>query len=128
MDLVLLKDCVIGIYHAPRPWEYAWMISLAAVVFGWKSLPKSESLMLRQYVIGTVVFGVIPIIYGVIDQMDDLYNYLNEKKSTGQILGYPAVLVWFLFLLTSAQLHGFGLYFASQLLSAWKTKIDKRFK
>jgi hypothetical protein len=29
--------------------------------------------------IGTVVFGLLPVIYGILDQIDDLYAYLNEK-------------------------------------------------
>ena len=109
----------------PRPWEYAWIISLVGVVLGWRSMPKNERGLLRQYIIGTVVFGLLPVVYGVIDQSDDLYAYLNEKKSTGHIFGYPAVVMWFMFLTVATQIHGFGLYFAAQLMKAWKPRDRK---
>ncbi|KAK3097043.1 hypothetical protein FSP39_005834 [Pinctada imbricata] len=109
----------------PRPWEYAWIISLVGVILGWRSMPKNESALLKQYMIGSVVFGVIPVLYGLIDQSDDLYAYLNEKKFTGQILGYPAVVVWFMFLTVATQIHGFGLYFAAQLIKSWRPRERK---
>ncbi|XP_021366759.1 protein jagunal homolog 1-like [Mizuhopecten yessoensis] len=113
-------------FPAPRPWEYIWMINLMAGVLGLKSLPKNDIPLLRQYVIGTVVFGICPVVYGIFDQIDDLYAYLNEKKSIGTIQGFPAVIVWFMFLTMAIQLHGFGLYFARQLHKSWKPRLDKK--
>jgi hypothetical protein len=57
-------------------------------------------------------FGLLPVIYGILDQIDDLYAYLNEKRWSAQIFGYPAVIVWFMFLTAAIHLHGFGLYFS----------------
>ncbi|XP_060069665.1 protein jagunal homolog 1-like [Ylistrum balloti] len=113
-------------FPAPRPWEYLWIINFMAAILGLKSLPKNDIPLLRQYVIGTVVFGICPIAYGVFDQIDDLYAYLNEKKSIGTLQGYPAVIVWFMFLTMAIQLHGFGLYFARQLYKAWKPRSQKK--
>ncbi|KAL3883377.1 hypothetical protein ACJMK2_029649 [Sinanodonta woodiana] len=110
---------------APKSWEYAWIVSLVAALLGLKSLAKNEMLLLKQYMIGTVVFGLLPVIYGMIDQIDDMYAYLYDKKYTTRIFGYPAVVVWFLFLAVALQLHGFGLYFASVLFQAWRPKPKK---
>jgi len=54
--------------------------------------------------------------------IDDLYAYLNEKKSSATLVGYPAVIVWFMFLTMAVQLHCFGLYFAAQLLKSWRPR------
>ncbi|XP_071136528.1 protein jagunal homolog 1-like [Mytilus edulis] len=114
---------------APRPWEYMWSISIIAAVLGLLSIPKNEGFLLKQYMIGTVVFGLLPIIYGIVDQIDDLYAYLNEKRWSAQFFGYPAVIVWFMFLTAAIQLHGFGLYFSMQLLKSWKiNRTDKKLR
>ena len=112
---------------APNAWEYAWVVSVVAAVFGLKSLAKNNSLLLRQFVIGTVVFGILPVIYGLIDQFDDLIVYYNERKYTARILGYPAVLVWYFFLVVAIQIHIFELYFSVNLMKAWKPR-DKKLK
>lgn len=115
-------------FPPPRPWEYLWVINFMTAVLGLKSLPSNTGPLLRQYVIGTVVFGLIPVVYGIVDQIDDLYAYLNEKKSLGTIQGYPAVIVWFMFLTLAIQLHGFGLYFARQLMQSWSPRSEKKKK
>ena len=112
---------------APNAWEYAWIVSIVAAVFGLKSLPKNNSLLLKQFVIGTVVFGVLPVIFGLVDQFDELILYYNEKKYGAQILGYPAVLVWYFLLAVAMQIHIFELYFSVNLLKAWKPR-DKKIK
>ncbi|WAR07925.1 JAGN1-like protein [Mya arenaria] len=112
---------------APKAWEYAWIVSLVAAVFGLKSLPKNDALVLKQFLIGTAVFGILPVIYGLIELFDDLMLYYKDKKSSSQILGYPAVLVWYLCLVVCLQMHAFGIYFGANLLKAWKPK-DKKIK
>lgn len=112
-------------FPPPRPWEYAWIVCIVAVVLGWRSMAKNESKLLKQYVVGSVVFGILPVISGLIDQSDDLYAYLNEKKYSGQFFGYPAVLVFYLFLFIAIQVHAFGVYFSYQLLKSWKPREKK---
>jgi len=110
---------------APKAWEYAWIVSLLAAVLGLKCLAKNDSLVLKQSLIGTVVFGVLPVLYGLIELFDDLMLYWNERKHTAQILGYPAVLVWYLSLIVCLQVHIFAMYFGVTLLKAWKPKYLK---
>ena len=113
---------------APRPWEYIWIVSLMAAFLGFKAIPKNASNLLKQYILGTIIFGVVPIVYGMVDQGDDLYAYLNEKKSKANILGYPSVIAWFMFLTLAIQLHLFGLYFSYKLLKSWSSKAIKNKK
>ncbi|XP_060588149.1 protein jagunal homolog 1-like [Ruditapes philippinarum] len=112
-------------FPAPKAWEYAWIVSLLAAVFGLKSLPRNDSLVLKQFLIGTVVFGILPVLYGVIELFDDLVLYYNERKFSTQIVGYPAVLVWYFGLILCLQIHIFSLYFGVNLLKAWKPRAKK---
>ncbi|XP_061176340.1 protein jagunal-like isoform X1 [Saccostrea echinata] len=112
-------------FPPPRPWEYAWMVCTMAILVGWRSMAKNDIKLLKQYVVGSILFGLLPVIFGLIEQSDDLYAYLNEKKYTGQFFGYPAVLVFYLFLFIAIQVHGFGIYFSYQLLKSWKPRERK---
>ncbi|KAL5009817.1 hypothetical protein ScPMuIL_012122 [Solemya velum] len=113
---------------APNAWEYAWFVSVFAAVVGWRSLPRNRTALLKQFMIGTVVFGILPVLYGIMDQMDDLFLYINHRKYKAQIAGYPAVIVWFMFLAITLQLHGFAIYFSAQLLRAWKPRVVEKKK
>lgn len=111
---------------APNPWEYAWFVSVFAAIVGWRSLPRNKTVLLKQFMIGTVVFGILPVLYGIMDQMDDLFLYINHRKYKAEIAGYPAVIVWFMFLAITLQLHGFAIYFSAQLLRAWKPRGNEK--
>lgn len=110
----------------PKPWEYAWFISIVTAVIGWKALPKNERQLIKQYLIGTVVFGILPVIYGLCEQTDDMYTYLQDSKKSIRFLGYPAVIIFYMFLAIAAQIHIFGIYFALQLYKAWKPRSERK--
>lgn len=109
----------------PRPWEYAWLFSLVAAVIGWRSTPQNHAFLLKQYMLGTVMFGILPILFGIIDLRGDMSAYLFERKYTYVIFGMPAVVLWALFLAICMQLHAFGLYFSVVLLKAWRPRTEK---
>lgn len=109
----------------PRPWEYAWLFSLIASIVGWRSTPQNNSLLLKQYMLGTVIFGLVPLIFGFIELFDDMYAYITDRKYTYVMFGMPAVVLWALFLAICTQVHAFGLYFSVVLLKAWRPRGEK---
>ncbi|KAH3729709.1 protein jagunal homolog 1-like [Dreissena polymorpha] len=127
LGLPIYKRLQLWDLPAPKAWEYAWIVSLVAAVLGLKSLSKNDSLILKQSLIGTVVFGVLPVLYGLIELADDLLIYYRERKYSSQILGFPSVLVWYLCLIICFQMHAFAMYFGANLLKAWKPR-DKKTK
>ncbi|XP_005097686.1 protein jagunal homolog 1 [Aplysia californica] len=106
----------------PRPWEYAWLVSLIAAVIGWRSTPTNNSFLLKQFVLGTIVFGLAPVFFGAFDLRNDIMLYLQEKKFTYEMFGFPAVLIWSVFMLIALQIHVFALYFSVVLLRAWRPR------
>lgn len=112
----------------PRPWEYAWLASLLAAVIGWRSTPQNNLLLLKQFILGTVVFGLAPVCFGFFDLKKDIILYLQERKYTYEMLGFPAVLLWSAFMLIALQLHIFSLYFSYVLLRAWKPRAGDKLK
>lgn len=106
----------------PRPWEYAWLVSLVVAVIGWRSTPQNNTFLLRQFVLGTVVFGIAPILFGFLDLRKDIVTYVQERNFTYEMFGYPAVLLWSAFMIICLQIHVFSLYFSSVLLHAWKPR------
>lgn len=109
----------------PRSWEIAWIFSLIGAYLGWQSTPQNNTFMLKLYILGTVIFGIVPVFFGLIDLADDLFDYLMLRKYTYVMFGMPAVLLWGLFLAVCTQLHGFGLYFSVVLLKAWRPRREK---
>ncbi|CAL1539869.1 unnamed protein product [Lymnaea stagnalis] len=112
----------------PRPWEYAWLISLVAAVIGWRSTPQNNLFLLKQFVLGLVVFGLSPIFFGFFDLKNDIILYLQERKYTYEMLGFPAVVLWIAFMLIALQLHIFSLYFSYVLLGSWKPRVIEKLK
>lgn len=106
----------------PRPWEYAWLMSFLAAVIGWRSTASNNIFLLKQFVLGTLVFGIAPVCFGAFDIRKDIMLFWSEKKFTYEMLGFPAVIIWTVFMLIALQLHLFALYFSFVLHRAWKPR------
>ena len=106
----------------PRLWEAAWLCSLAPSYLAWRSTSSNSTYLLKFYIVGTVIFGILPIMYGVLDLWQDVWVYLNDRLYNAVIYGAPAVLVWIVFFFVCIQIHGLGLYFSFVLLKAWRSR------
>jgi len=84
--------------------------------------PTINTPALKQFAIGTFVFGLLPILYGIFDLGDDLLDYWKTRDTKVRFLGFPVVLLWNMFLIIGLQVHGIALALAWTLWHAWTPK------
>lgn len=102
-----------------RIWEYVWLFSLVPCIMGLLSLKKNLMSYMQQYLIGGLVFALAPTVYAINDLWEDFTSYWATKQTSILFLGYPMIVVWFMFLILGLQLHIYGTYCSFQLLRAW---------
>ena len=103
-------------------WEFIWLMTGIASLFGLIALRRNRAFLIQQYLIGTVVFGLGPVFFGIFSQIGDLLEYWDTREARVTFFGFPAVLLWNMFLVIALQVHAFGLWFAWTLMCAWKSR------
>lgn len=103
-------------------WEYVWLLSTIASVFGLVALRRNRVFLMLQYIIGTCLFGLCPIFFAVYSMSDDLFEYWETRETKQLFQGFPKVILWNMFLVIALQVHMFGLFFAFSLYKAWKAR------
>jgi len=103
-------------------WEFVWLMTAVASFFGLIALRRNRAFLIQQYSIGTIIFGLGPVIYGIISMLGDLLDYWHTREAKATFFGFPAVLLWNMFLVIALQVHVFGLWFAWTLTGAWKSR------
>ena len=109
-----------------QPWEYVWLFSILATIFGLLSLKRNRTFLMQQFLIGAVVFGVGPVFYAIYDMWDDMMLFINTRETKKLFLGYPIVVLSNMFLIIALQVHFFALVFAWNLLKAWTAVAVKK--
>lgn len=103
-------------------WEFVWLMTGIASLFGLIALRRNRAFLVQQYLIGTVLFGLGPVAYGILSMIGDLLEYWDTRETKVTFFGFPAVLLWNMFLVIALQVHAFGLWFAWTLIGAWKSR------
>jgi len=123
LDVFILE---IEELEVPKPllWEYWWLFSMVITFIGLTSIRRNNAQSMQIYLGGIIANGVIPVLVGLTYYFSDFWTYLNtrslDKVQTWQ--GLPYALLWYGFLLAALQVHLFSIYFASNLVSAWRLK------
>ncbi|XP_074655440.1 protein jagunal homolog 1-B-like [Tubulanus polymorphus] len=113
---------------AAEPWQFMWLISITSTVFGLLSLSKNASVLLKQCIVGNVVFGIMPVTYAVFYKGYELMDFVKERKVKAYVLGFPYVVLMFIFLTIAIQIHMFAIYFSMQLLKSWRSTTTNKKK
>ncbi|KAI9560988.1 protein jagunal isoform X2 [Daphnia magna] len=123
LDIFILE---IEELEIPKPlvWEYAWCCSLPFVFYGLSSLRRNVIRSMSVFVMGDIVFALLPVFFSLGYYMGDFWQYVSSRSSDGLMLwqGYPYALLWYAFSLVALQIHCFSLYFAHTLISAWRAR------
>ncbi|XP_067013288.1 protein jagunal [Anabrus simplex] len=127
LDIFILE---IEELQVPEPlwWEYIWCISLLLSFLGLAAVRKNRMKTMKQYMIGIGLFGFGPILYAAIYYFGEAWEYLTEDDPEDVFMwqGYPYALLWYAFIILAIQVHSFSLYFAWNLLVAWKARGTKK--
>ena len=106
-------------------WEFVWLVSFVPAIFGLLAIRRNTVFLMQQYLIGSIVFGLGPVVYAMYYLFDDFMAYLNTKEVGLTFQGFPVIVLWAMFLTIALQLHFFGIYFCYQLLKAWRISREK---
>ncbi|CAD5121467.1 DgyrCDS9972 [Dimorphilus gyrociliatus] len=111
------------LYHLNLPqvlgWEVCWLPSIATVLFGFAALPKNQVFLMKQYILGVFVLGILPVLFGVGSIGEDIISYVKSGQSRVTFKGFPMEVIWAIFLFIAAQVHVMSVVFARKLVNAW---------
>nr|CAD7194863.1 unnamed protein product [Timema douglasi] len=101
-----------------------YQISLLLSFLGLAAVRKNRIKAMQRYMIGIGVFGFGPILYAAIYYFSDVWSYMSTGETEDLFVwqGYPYAFLWYAFIILAVQVHFFSLYFAWNLLAAWKAR------
>ncbi|VDD83645.1 unnamed protein product [Mesocestoides corti] len=107
-------------------WEYAWAFgSVLPVLFGYLSFGKNKVYLIRLSLLGTIVFGFVPIVMGCFLRAYELMDYYYTKQSRHNLFNFPFVVLIYIFFSICIQIHSFSLYFSWKLMTIW-SRLSKK--
>ncbi|VDL58192.1 unnamed protein product [Hymenolepis diminuta] len=107
-------------------WEYAWLFgSILPVVFGHFAFSKNRVYLIRLSLIGTIVFGFVPVIMGCFLRAFELMDFYYTRNSRHDFFNFPFVVILYIFFSIAFQIHCFELYFSYKLMTMW-SRLSKK--
>uniref|UniRef100_U5EY77 Putative conserved plasma membrane protein n=1 Tax=Corethrella appendiculata TaxID=1370023 RepID=U5EY77_9DIPT len=130
LDIFILE---IEELQIPQPlwWEYFWCLSVLLSYFGLSAARKNKILDMQKYMVGLSTIGFIPLLYCFFFYLNDVMDYLYLDEETDiddtdifvwQVFGYPYGVLNYGFILMALQVHLFSLFFAWNLIKAWRSR------
>lgn len=140
----------------PLWWEYIWCFSILTTFIGLSAAKGNRIRDMKKYIIGLIVTALLPIIYCFIYYFSDVVDYMSLDDETDiedteifvwrvRLLwcsisnetflnriflafsqGKPYGLIWYAFVLVAIQVHGLSIYFAWNLIQAWRSRTAAR--
>lgn len=112
--------------QVPKPllWEYLWCVSIAFTFLGLSAIKKNNIKSIQRFIGGIGLFGYGPTLFAAIYYFGDCWTYIRTGN-TDEIemwQGFPYAILWYAFILLAFQIHFFSIFFAWNLMTAWKTK------
>lgn len=111
----------------PHLWQYIWLISIIPSLCGLISMNRNQVTLMKLFFGGTITFGLGTIMTTIIFNLDDLLAYrrmkINQQLSTNEsqtFFGYPLLILWYIFLFITVQIHIYSLYLSNVLLKSWQ--------
>lgn len=114
----------------PKPliWEWLWLLSIPVTLFGLSACKHSSIKSVKNFLVGSLVCSLLPILLGMGMFLMDIYEFLSEGVSDDIVVwqGYPYAVLWYAFFFVALQVHIFEIYFGNCLLQAWLPLQSKK--
>lgn len=80
--------------EVPKPllWEYIWCVSIILSFIGLSAAKGNRGSDMTKYIIGTIVLGVLPLIYCLVYYFGDVLNYM--KLEEGEDIEDTEIQLW----------------------------------
>jgi len=113
----------------PKPliWEWLWLLSIPVTVFGLSACKHSSLKSIKQFLLGTLLCSLLPVLLGMMLHAVDCYQFITEGITDNIMVwqGYPYAMLWYAFFFVSLQVHLYQIYFAKSLMQAWLPTMKK---
>lgn len=127
MDIFIME---IEQLEIPKPhrWEYIWATCLLFSFMGLSAIRRNRVGRMQFYIFGIFFGGLFPILYAAAYYFSEMWEYISTRDSSKleKWQGYPLAVLWYIFIAAAFQVHVFSLYFAEQLVVAWKARGVKK--
>lgn len=114
----------------PKPliWEWLWLLSIPVTVFGLSACKHSSLKSIKQFLVGTMICALVPVMLGMSLHAMDVYEFITEGVSENIMLwqGYPYAVLWYAFFFVALQVHLYEIYFGNCLMKAWLPLTKKK--
>jgi hypothetical protein len=120
---------LVPAFNIPRPhlWQYVWLLSVLGSIFGLLALNRNHVLLMKLFFYGTIIFGLGTIITTIRLNLSELFTF-KKLKNNHQLdeiepqtfFGFPLLVLWYIFLIITVQIHAYSLYMANVLLHSWQ--------
>lgn len=123
LDIFILE---IEELQVPEPlwWEYLWCLSIFASFLGLSATRRNRIKTMKNYMLGIGILGFGTTIFATIYYFSDVWTYVTtgDTENIQMWQGYPYGMLWYAFILAAYQVHFFSLYFAWNLITAWRAR------
>lgn len=127
MDIFVME---IEQLEIPKPhrWEYFWAGCLLFSFVGLSAVRRNRISQMQLYIFGIFFGGLCPILYAAAYYFNEMWEYITTRDSSKleKWQDYPLAVLWYIFIAAAFQVHVFSLYFAEQLVMAWKARGVKK--
>ncbi len=122
LTLIFILNTRIDYFKPAQMWELTWLLSGITAYIGYGSLPKNGGKQMLAYIVGNIIFGLIPLVYGAsIIIQDSLHQYRN-KVSFSEWQDAPMKLA---VISVCLQVQIMGTFYGMRLFRAWTSGSKK---
>ena len=104
----------------PQKFQFMWLSSTIPAIIGLVMVSQNLTSLLQLFQYTNIIFGLIPVLFTILFNMSDLWNYAKFKQTKELFHGFPLIVIWYMVLIIKIQIHVYSFYFTRLLINNWK--------